>query len=663
MDGLGEDYMDTLLETGHSAYWSSENTLRTIDVAFRNQLTRDSPRLEQPSEIKLSLREHQKALLAAMRDREKASMEGYKFGNTKTYANFGVLGDEVGSGKSLVILSYIAYLKHSSYVLDKKNILFPSSKDNFFTVQTKEYKTPNAPCLIVVPHTIYRQWQDYCKQHTTLNIFYAKTSKTILSLFKNDISGNSISKEEILKSDAVLVSNTLLGEFLNGAQTRDVVWKRAFIDEIDSIYIPSTVSQINTSFTWFITATWANFLLNGTTIRPLMYSYYKDNTSKFSPELGAWLKGEVGEINTTNTNYNLGRTTWLRVRSNRWLEPYHSFHTLRCITLLLNSKAFLDESRQMPDIHYTTLMCAQPASHRAVSGIVSPAIQNMLHAGNIDGAMQELGIHSDTPLNLIEAVTKEREKELDRLKKTLAFKESIEYATALAKEQALQSLKIKIKSVEEQLKTFRDRLSETASEECPICYDNPRENAGTITPCCHRIFCGSCILNSLTRGLRCPMCRADIVTSQLIQLVKEEKTKKAKKVIATLLSKSKQLIKFLKENPEARVLVFSRYENPFLNLERDCDQEGISYHTLRGNKDVIASTVKSFENGEKRVLFLPTEKAGAGLNLVGATHVILFHAMTPEEEKQTVGRAYRLGRKEPLTVVKLLHEGEKVLPH
>ena len=96
-------------------------------------------------------------------------------------------------------------------------------------------------------------------------------------------------------------------------------------------------------------------------------------------------------------------------------------------------------------------------------------------------------------------------------------------------------------------------------------------------------------------------------------------------------------------------------------LERDCDSEGISYHTLRGNKDVIASTIKSFEKGDKRVLFLPTESAGAGLNLVSASHIVLFHAMTPEEEKQAVGRAYRLGRTEPLSVIRLLHEGETVM--
>jgi SNF2 family DNA or RNA helicase len=95
-----------------------------------------------------------------------------------------------------------------------------------------------------------------------------------------------------------------------------------------------------------------------------------------------------------------------------------------------------------------------------------------------------------------------------------------------------------------------------------------------------------------------------------------------------------------------------------VSLERECEGEHISYHTLRGNKDVIANTIKSFEKGEKRVLFLPLERVGAGINLVTATHIILLHAMTPEEEKQAIGRAYRLGRTEPLQIIHLLHEGE-----
>jgi SNF2 family DNA or RNA helicase len=35
--------------------------------------------------------------------------------------------------------------------------------------------------------------------------------------------------------------------------------------------------------------------------------------------------------------------------------------------------------------------------------------------------------------------------------------------------------------------------------------------------------------------------------------------------------------------------------------------------------------------------------------------------MTPEEEKQVIGRAYRLGRTDVLNVVRLLHEGETIV--
>jgi len=317
----------------------------------------------------------------------------------------------------------------------------------------------------------------------------------------------------------------------------------------------------------------------------------------------------------------------------------------------------------MPPILDTVLYCEQPITHRALQGVVTTAVQFMLHAGNIEGALQELGVSKDTSMNLVEAVTLEREKELDRLKKTLQFKQTIDYATPLAKELALSSLEAKIHSVEEQLKTFRERLMNIHVEECPICYENPNDHSGTLTPCCHRIFCGACILQSLSRAMTCPMCRASIRASELIHLIDSKKTATNGRGsdAVKLLNKQKQLLKFVKENPKARVLVFSRYENPFVALERECSTEGITYHTLRGNKDTIASTIRSFEKGEKRVLFLPTASAGAGLNLVSATHVVLYHAMTPEEEKQLIGRAYRLGRQEPLHVVRLLHEGETLV--
>lgn len=650
---------DDVLPT-HGSTWSPEWLLKSLNVAFQNQLTAESKQIQQPQNIKIQLRSHQKALIHEMQEREKASMAGIQFRNTKTFTNYGVLGDEVGSGKSLVVLGYLAYLKEHGDIPQQQSILYPYSNSHLFSVSTRQYTDASGTSLIVVPHTIYRQWQEYCKSHTSLNIFFAKSHKEIADGYSKDLSGYAAVKEKMERADAVLCSNTLYSEVQYVAKQMGLRWKRIFIDEADSIHIPSTNPRPNAAFTWFITATWANMIFSGSTIRPALLEYYQNNTSKFTPELGNWLKNELG-ISTYN-GYGYGRTTWLRIRSTRWLDSFHSEHALRAITLLCCSKSFLDESQKMPQIVNTTILCEQPASHRAVASIVTPEVMAMLHGGNVEGALQQLGIPEDSPMNLVEAVTHERTKELDRLRKTLLFKEQLDYATPQAKENALAALRSKIASIEVQLKTFKERLTSVTTEECPICYEDPKQNQATLTPCCHRIFCGGCVLESLKRGMVCPMCRSSIHIDQLVKLVDETKLqkKKEKKVESKLLSKPKQLLKFLKENPEARVLVFSRYENPFIALEKSCEDQGITYHTLRGNKDVIAATIKSFEKGEKRVLFLPTQSAGAGLNLVSATHVVLLHAMTPEEEKQVIGRAYRLGRTQELKVVRLLHEGESV---
>jgi SNF2 family DNA or RNA helicase len=664
------------LEHANSPSWSGENMLKTLDVGFRNQLQINAPKSSQPPQIKIPLRDHQKALIYAMEEREKASMEGFSFGSMTTYANYGVLGDEVGSGKSLVVLGYIATMKNKNNLINKRRVLLPNSSPSFFSIFNKEYKNNKGSSLIIVPHTIFRQWQDYIKNQTTLNVFIIKSVKDItpilytagsLSLSEDKIKERDEVINKLKTSDAVLVSNTLYGDLQynidqinneKGFKSNPIIWNRIFLDEVDSINITGGQRPLRAPFIWFITATWANFIMDGSCIRPLLLTNYNQNKTQYTKELGDWLKAEIGAEVQQPSPYNYyGRVNWLRVRSKRFLQEYNSNHILRAMVLLSCSKLFLDESRKMPQIIESTILCEQSATHRAINNIVSPQIKNMLHAGNIEGALQELGVSMDTTVNLIEAVRIEREKELLRLKKTLTFKEGMDYATPQAKEAALNSLKLKIALVENQLKSFEQNMNEKISEECPICYDDAKQNSGVVTPCCHRIFCGGCILESLSRTMNCPLCRTPIATNQLVQVVEKSKGKK-KKEESKLLSKPRQLLKFLKDNPTARVLVFSRYENPFIALERDCELEGITYHTLRGNKDVIANTIKSFEKGEKRVLFLPTESVGAGLNLVSATHIVLLHAMTPEEEKQAVGRAYRLGRTENLSVIKLLHEGE-----
>ena len=645
--------IDSFLQDASST-WNSSALLKTLNYAFQGGLTQTSPRHAQPEGINIPLKPHQLALIHAMESREEASLNGLKQGNIITYSNFGIIGDSVGTGKSLVILSHIAQLRKHKQKSYTRRILHPLSIPNFFSVFDKTFSDSSGNNLIVVPHTLYRQWQTYITTQTSLDIYFVKSTKTLNT--------DSVTlRDKVGKSDATIVSNTLYSEFMQECLKKSIHWRRIFWDEADTMHIPSTAPRPEGCFNWFITATWSNFILDGHILRPYLLGQVLEHQDLYHPDFVRWLKHEIGlEVYTPNEvmpySNPSGRIVYLRMRSANFLKSFRSTHSLRGITILRTSDAFLEVSRTMPPINELVLKCKQPAIQRAMSGIVSAQVQAMLHAGDIEGVLEHLGVPANSPMSLLEAVNSQREKELDRLRKTLAFKESLEYSNPVAKELAINSLKMKITSLEEQSKSLKTRLEGIKDENCPICYDEPKSI--TLTPCCSHIFCGECVISSLVRNPSCPLCRTPLSMNQLTRLTNEHDTIKKPKIVDELLTKPKQLLKFLKDNATAKILVFCRYDNPFSTLALECEGEGIQYTILKGNKDCIANTVKQFESGEKRVLFLPTESAGVGMNLVAATHVVLLHVMTPEEERQVIGRAYRLGRSNPLTVVRLVHDGE-----
>ena len=107
-------------------------------------------------------------------------------------------------------------------------------------------------------------------------------------------------------------------------------------------------------------------------------------------------------------------------------------------------------------------------------------------------------------------------------------------------------------------------------------------------------------------------------------------------------------------------MIFNRYDNPFLEIEGQLLEKGIRVASVRGNKNHISSILKQFEKGDIQVLLMNSTEAGAGIDLKSSTHIVLMHNMRKEEERQIVGRAMRLGRTEPLHLVRLLHEAEVV---
>jgi len=138
------------------------------------------------------------------------------------------------------------------------------------------------------------------------------------------------------------------------------------------------------------------------------------------------------------------------------------------------------------------------------------------------------------------------------------------------------------------------------------------------------------------------------------------KNKGPEEIIVKKPKKKEALLNLITETPNGRFLVFNRYDNPFLEIEGDLLLRGFRVATVKGNKDHVSNVLKQFEKGDIKILLMNSMQAGVGMDLKSATHIVLMHVMRQEEERQIVGRAMRLGRTEPLKLVRLLHDDENI---
>lgn len=626
--------------------------LKSINEAYQNSLTDSSPRSETPSEIKIPLKPHQAALLHSMHELEYNLRNGLTAPDKSTlYSRYAILGDAVGAGKSLTVLAHIAAMKNKK--LTNPAYYHKHSTPYMYSTWSTPHSDKKKATLIIIPHSLYRQWVQYITTQTTLKIAQCKSKA-----FLND---ETDAKKKILQSDAILVSNTMYNSIQSFAAGQNIQWERIFVDEVDNIHLTRNSYQLHADFVWFISATWIPFIAaNSIYITTNTLDYYITN----------------GDINLDNMHddfkenflqqrlyYNL-RSTYLidtRWQSMPFFSAFINQHPNRYLLVLRTTDAFRKQSLELPAIQTQLLLCKGIAQHRIVESILSTQISEMLHAGDISGAMEQLGVEESSPMTLIEAVTMNQHKELRRLEATLEFKKTLEYSTPALKEAALEALQSKISSLKEQIASLQKRIEDVDNETCAICYETV--TAPTCVPCCKHFFCGGCILESLKRNTACPFCRTKISIQEL-KIVTKKDGRRSKKTDESanneLLHKPEALLKLIRDNPTGRFIVFSRYENPFASIENLLTEHAIRVAQVKGNKDVIYSLLDKFKKNEIRVLLLNSEHFATGMNLEAASHVVLYHGnMTPNERQQIIGRAQRLGRMDSLTVVQMLHENEK----
>ena len=655
--------------TSNKSYYSSvpysfQSIIENFEImnsVYKNSLTEKSARETQPTDIKIQLRPHQLALLKEMKEKEHTLINGMSYAeNEELFTRYAILGDNVGSGKSIVILSHIANTLNEP--LHNITYYHKSMSPTFYSTYKMQQTDLSLTNLILVPHILYKQWEKYCSEQTTLNVCYCKSRA-----FFN----KSNPKKSITEADVVLCSNTLYKELSEFAMDNRIGWKRVFIDEADSIILQQNRIHINAQFTWFITATWYS-LINETLYSSrrnlqLLTAYIKEykkglRVNEFSDQILAevdnlhplidYFHNDMKPIISSVVNDN-----WLHIDCNWKSKNFFSnfinkTHPSRYNLVIRTDNEFRNKSIILPTTTEERIICEPTNDYRIVNSLISQNIKDMLNAGDIKGALESLGIKDQEEVSLVDAVTQSHTRDLHRLEATLDFKKRQEYATPQAKEEAIKALENKIKHLKESIQVLQDRILKVNTNDCVICFSEIQEP--TITPCCNQIFCAACILTSMTHRLQCPLCRTTIQPKNLKSVKRSIiSTKIGNEELP--LTKQKALINLIKDNSGAKILVFSRYENPFDFMQNEIEQLGVKVGQIRGNKYVIDNTISAFSRGQINVLLVNSNTAGAGLNLEAATHLVFFHGnMSIQEEQQIIGRANRFGRTEPLKIIRLL---------
>jgi SNF2 family DNA or RNA helicase len=295
---------------------------------------------------------------------------------------------------------------------------------------------------------------------------------------------------------------------------------------------------------------------------------------------------------------------------------------------------------------------------------ITPAAMEALHAGDVAGAMTNLGLKAASKETLVERVTSSLRSDLIQAERSLEFKRGTEYSSASAKTQALERATAHVARIKAQLVDLEARVAEaTGSALCPICYDTPRTT--TLTPCCRQAFCLSCLCECVKAKPACPMCREPIRSVKDLLVVGDEENEEGETAQVEgggPQTKGAALLSMLADSTaDQRFLVFSAHEASFKGLRDVLTARGIRCELLSGTAARVEKLRKDFREGKVRVLCMNARHVGAGINLEAATHVVLFHRMNMEMERQVIGRAVRFERAAELRVVHLVHAEETAL--
>ena len=628
---------------------------------FINEFDETSGIAEQPSKIIIPMKPHQLTILKNAIKLEqnkevKIPIDDSGFFKFKFKSKIGILCDKVGAGKSLQILSIIA---NSKYCYGNINTSQTINNVLSFSIQYPEIEIDSIipTNIIVVPHTIIKQWQKYITEYTSLTYYTINTKKTF-----DTFNENNIKKNQVDTYDIILVSSTRYKEFgYNWNWRIKNPISRLIFDEADYIKI-SRINFINSTFNWFLTSSYLSLQYpNGNSAWQNSHGVYGYHSIPLGFIHRQWVNGisNTGDIKNTFEKLKTVNIKYLK----------YIFNTI----FLKNSDTYIEQSFNLELPEIIRVICKNPMVLNILDKIVNTETINMINAGDIQGAMKNMNCYKVEHKNLIETVTKDLNIDLKNKKIEFEMKSKMTFSSKYAKEQSLSNISKAIAHIESKINTLVTRIKD--HNMCSICFDNIDNK--TILNCCHSAYCFECVSMWLSNSKICPHCRHNITPNNMILVSDEFDTSGSKPIETKLKYKIDNLKEIIKKRKlelgeKFKFLVFTEYDNMFGPLEEFLETKKISYSRIKGSCSTVNKHLREFKtfktpeeelNGTfketiKDCLLLNSNFCGNGLNLEVATDVFIYHSMSKEMTEQIIGRAQRPGRVGQLKVWKLCHENE-----
>jgi hypothetical protein len=477
--------------------------------------------------------------------------------------------------------------------------------------------------IILVPHNLFHQWQEYLTKTTSLDVIYI-SSKVTFDKFV--LLASNIEKfEELTTNKVYLISAKQWNNFAEVWNTNiKKKVSRIFVDEVHSINLPNSI-RIKTNFLWFITSS-------------------------------------VNDI-SNHRNYGFIRDT---------IDNYNILNVQLCnFTKIKNKDDYIDSSLQLLPSRERVIKCRSSIILNIFDGIINQEVKDMLLAEDIQGVVNYLGITSINNQDIVNVICSNMEKDLENAKLMYRAKEQMHYLNEQVKADALQKAQEKIAAIEGKINGVKQRIIESNID--PIMFveiENP-----VITACCNNKFDLESITNyydfqlkntGRSAGINCPLCRKPLDLKKLMY-IGESKVGKAEggggvySWVSEEHTKIENLEKILRDEiaKDKKILIFSEHEGNF-----DCYSKAFAkaernnLNAVKGSISHITNLLAKFNSGEIPNLFLNAKYCGSGLNLEKTDVVIIMHKMSQDNIKQVIGRAQRIGRQGQLEVFFFYAENE-----